>query len=142
MIVNQYRDFYDGLNADLVRATFEDEQNKFNKALADGLKTFDKRTSQGDKLEDGLAFDLFSSYGLPVEVIVASARKRNIDVDEKELFKKFNERLAKHQKLSKTASAGRCRAIIAVPITSWMPLTFRRLETFGRYRGAKIIKKP
>ncbi|HBV32921.1 TPA: alanine--tRNA ligase, partial [Patescibacteria group bacterium] len=106
VIVNQYRDFYDGLNADLVRATFEDEQNKFNKALADGLKTFDKRTSQGDKLEDGLAFDLFSSYGLPVEVIVASARKRNIDVDEKELFKKFNERLAKHQKLSKTASAG------------------------------------
>ncbi len=111
VIIRQYSDFYDGLNNDLVVGEFKSELVKFNKALDEGLKIALKRIGQGEKLQD-VAFDLFNTYGLPVEVLLKKVNtlevftKEKVRVDEDLIMREFNERLKKHQALSKTASAG------------------------------------
>ena len=48
------------------------------------------------------AFDLFQSYGFPIEMIIDLAQEKGLFVS----ITEFNEELEKHQDLSRTASAG------------------------------------
>jgi alanyl-tRNA synthetase len=48
------------------------------------------------------AFDLYQTYGFPLELTIELAKENGIVVDEKE----FDGELKKHQELSRTASAG------------------------------------
>ncbi len=53
-------------------------------------------------LSGKFTFDLYQTYGFPVEIIREMAKEKNIKIDEEG----FNEELKKHQELSRTASAG------------------------------------
>jgi len=55
------------------------------------------------------AFLLYQSYGFPIEMITELVREKNMFVD----IKGFENELKKHQKLSKTASAGRFKSGLA-----------------------------
>ena len=48
------------------------------------------------------AFDLYQTYGFPIEMIIELVQEKNLFVD----IKDFEEELKKHQELSRTASAG------------------------------------
>jgi alanyl-tRNA synthetase len=67
------------------------EDEKFRKTLSEGLKQFEKGVD---------VFNLFQSYGFPLEMTLELALEegRKIDIDE------FNEKMKKHQEISKAGS--------------------------------------
>ena len=89
-------------NREFILRNLKSEEEKFSKTIEKGLKEFEKISVQGKKIGGRDAFNLFQSYGFPIEMTVEIARERGllVDVDE------FKQRLAKHQELSRTASAG------------------------------------
>ncbi len=78
------------------------EEIKFRNTLSKGLKEFEQRIQKGN-LSGKDAFDLFSTYGFPLEMTRELAQEKNITVDEKI----FREEFTKHQALSRTAAAGK-----------------------------------
>jgi len=69
------------------------EENKFRQTLDHGLKEFEKGIDP---------FMLFTTYGFPIELTeeLAKEKGRKIDLED------FNKKMAEHQKLSQTSSAG------------------------------------
>ncbi len=76
-----------------------DEEEKFFKTIKQGLKEFEK---QKNNLSGGVAFNLYQTYGFPLEMTIELAKENNISVDVEEFKKAFQA----HQELSRTASAG------------------------------------
>lgn len=101
-VVNKYGAEYPELqryHKDIVTA-MRDEEEKFIKTLARGLKEFE-RLALSDRVTERLsgndAFALFSTYGFPLEMTVEMAKERHIEVDEKGFWKEFQ----KHQDTSR-----------------------------------------
>ena len=86
---NIYKDIY---NLD-DRGEIEKEEKRFRETLDKGLKEFEKGTDP---------FVLATTYGFPIELTeeLAKEKGRVIDIED------FNKKMAEHQKLSQTASAG------------------------------------
>jgi alanyl-tRNA synthetase len=98
------------------------EESKFRNTLERGLKEFEKSasylltedgfnllTESGDKilleqniLPGDVIFDLYSTHGFPIELIREIAKEKNFKIDEDG----FNKKMAEHQRLSQTSSAG------------------------------------
>lgn len=78
------------------------EETKFRDTLAKGLKEFEQRIKTED-FSGKDAFDLFSTYGFPLEMTQELAREKNISIDPSS----FREEFKKHQDLSRTAAAGK-----------------------------------
>lgn len=102
-VVNIYDKFYPELrqNLSLIIEEIEKEETKFKKTLRKGLLLFDKFKDQ-PILSGKIVFDLFQTYGFPIELTKELAAKGNQQINEKEL----SSEIKKHQELSKTASAG------------------------------------
>ena len=125
IVAFKYKNAYSELprNIDKVVNKFEEEENKFRKTLEKGLKEFDKIVrinfselekpfsdnirpfQETYKLSGEEIFNLYTTYGFPLELIEEESKDRNIEIQKREL-EKFNELLKKHQELSRTASAG------------------------------------
>ena len=89
-------------NKDFIEEQLVREEEKFSQTLSKGLALFEK-LAQNKKIISGKeAFDLYQSYGFPLELIKELAREKNIEVD----TNGFQEEFKKHQELSRTASAG------------------------------------
>ncbi len=91
--IDSLSDFYKQLDVyreDIIKVILE-EDIKFRKTLAQGLKEFEKGID---------AFDLFQTYGFPLEMTLELAMEegRKIDVDA------FNEKMKKHQDISRAGS--------------------------------------
>lgn len=84
------------------------EEDRFQKTLDKGLREFEKM-SKDKKIDAKESFLLFQSYGFPIEMIKELANEKGISVDEKG----FQKELASHQKLSRTASAGKFKSGLA-----------------------------
>ncbi len=86
------------------------EDNKFRKTLSDGMKWFEKMYDFNIKMMNGGfknnlidgqdVFNLFQSYGFPLEMTVELAKEKGLDVD----MEGFNEHMKKHQEISKAGS--------------------------------------
>ncbi len=74
------------------------ETEKFEATLEKGLKEFEKL----DNVSGKDAFNLYQTYGFPIEITQELAKEKGINVD----IKEFEKELEKHQELSRTASAG------------------------------------
>jgi len=75
-----------------------DEVGKFKDSLNRGLKELEKIQSVSGKV----AFDLYQSYGFPLEITLEILSKKGETLNKKEFEKEFE----KHKELSRTASAG------------------------------------
>lgn len=84
------------------------EEEKFRNTLTKGLKEFERRAMNGN-LSGKDAFDLFSTYGFPLEMTQELAKEKNIAIDEVA----FKEEFKKHQDLSRTAAAGKFKGGLA-----------------------------
>ncbi len=82
------------------------EEEKFEKTLEKGLREFEKLSfgaAQDKKSVSGKdAFNLYQSYGFPIEITEELAKEKGLEVDVEE----FKKELEKHQEFSRTASAG------------------------------------
>ncbi len=126
-VVEIYRGFYRGLeeNKEKIFEELEKEEDKFRKTLEKGLietqkiaETFkiDDLTSKlnienielipGDEntIADKL-FELYTSDGFPIELAIEELEKKNITISDNTIIL-FNNKIKKHQELSRTASAG------------------------------------
>ncbi|HTX86925.1 MAG TPA: alanine--tRNA ligase [Candidatus Nanoarchaeia archaeon] len=125
VVIEKYKFQYPelGNNANYVLQNILNEGNKFEKTLENGLKEFDKwyqgpvtywvaKTTEKKaqkmiekepkKMPGFVAFNLFTTYGFPIEIIREIAKEKGIIVQEEEFVEEFK----KHQELSRTASAG------------------------------------
>ncbi len=92
---------YPDLKLEEIKKVVDDEWKQFTVALNSGLKELNKL----EKIDSETAFRLYSSYGLPVDVI----KDKFPDFDSKA----FNKEFEKHQDLSRTASAGQFKGGLA-----------------------------
>jgi len=95
VVIEIYKDVYSELlkNKDFILNNLEQEEERFEKTLENGLKEFEKGTDP---------FVLFTSYGFPFELTKELAKEKGAEIDEYKFYKD----LRKHQELSRTASSG------------------------------------
>jgi alanyl-tRNA synthetase len=106
-IYSDYKHLDDSKNK--ILDELEKEENKFKQTLASGLKYFNKISKDKKEISGKNTFLLFQSYGFPIEMTLELAKEKKIKINEKEFQKEF----AKHQELSRTASAGKFKSGLA-----------------------------
>lgn len=106
--IKNYHEVYPELkkNETFILEQLEKEEIKFSETLEKGEREFAKLS--GD-ISGEQAFDLYQTYGFPIEMTVELATEKGMAVD----MKGFNEALEKHQELSRTASAGKFKGGLA-----------------------------
>jgi len=107
VVVDLYKDVYTNLSLGekLIKEEIIKEEDKFSKALDRGLKEFSKL----EKIDGKAAFDLYQSYGFPLELTEELARERKLNINKEEFTAEFK----KHQELSRVASAGKFKGGLA-----------------------------
>ncbi len=106
--INLYQDIYPELknNKGFVVEQLGKEERKFSATLEKGEKEFSKLSNN---ITSEQAFNLYQSYGFPIEMTIELAQEKGMTVDEAE----FYEELKKHQDLSRTASVGKFKGGLA-----------------------------
>src|SRR3989344_398956 len=101
IVVKDYKKDYLELeiNKEFILNEIEIEEEKFERTLMQGLKIFEKEIPnlKNKLINKELAFNLFTTFGFPLEMIKEVASEYKLKVDEKG----FNELFLKHQELSR-----------------------------------------
>lgn len=104
-------EMYEGLyfetekDAPLIKRTIEDEIIRFSLSLEKGLKEIQKMESVSGKD----AFNLYQSFGFPLEVTEELLREKGESVDKKQFYDEFK----KHKDASRSASIGKFKGGLA-----------------------------
>ena len=109
-VIDKYKGVYTSLveNTDHIANVIEQEEAKFRKTLEEGIKEFEKR-ARDDEISGDDAFHLFSTYGMPIEMIEEMAEEREMSVDRKG----FDDAYKKHQEASKAGAQERFKGGLA-----------------------------
>ena len=91
--IENIKNFYKGVYELDDKGEIKKEEEKFRLTLEKGLKEFEKGIDP---------FVLATTYGFPIELTLELAQEKGIAID----IQDFNTKMAEHQKLSQTASAG------------------------------------
>jgi len=89
----------------LIHAVVEEEIERFNRSLERGLNELNKIAD----IDGKTAFDLYQSFGFPLELTEEILKDRNQTVDKKQ----FREEFKKHQELSRSTSIGKFKGGLA-----------------------------
>ena len=100
-VAETYREPYPAVIADIERivGVINDEESRFRRTLERALKEFDRIASTGAVSGDA-AFDLYQSYGLPIEMTLELAAERGIAVDRAG----YDTKLAEHEEKSRAGA--------------------------------------
>ncbi len=125
----------------------KNEDMKFRKTLALGLKEFEKIISGylnnelGEKTLPGdVAFNLFTTFGFPIELTVEIAKEKGIMVN----MITFNDAMKKHQDLSRAGSEQKFKGGLASTgeqETKYHTATHLLLVSLQKVLGAPITQK-
>jgi alanyl-tRNA synthetase len=101
-VIEIFKDVYNEVekNKDFVLTEIAKEESKFRNTLEKGIKIMRHITcnmKQGETISVDNVFDLYQSYGFPIEMIAELAQENNLEVD----INGFNEEMKKHQELSR-----------------------------------------
>lgn len=110
-VTDVYKDIYENISTqkETIKVTIDAEEQKFRKTLNNGLKEFEKAFAEGENnngtekvsvLDGKIAFNLFSTYGFPIELTKELAKEKSATVDEAV----FEEEMKKHQELSRSGA--------------------------------------
>ena len=107
-VIEQWGEFYPELtaNAEMITGELEREEKQFAAALEHGTKEFQKLIDRvpahiAKKVISGKnAFNLYETYGFPLELTVEMAKEQGFDVD----IDGFQAAYAKHQELSRAGA--------------------------------------
>jgi alanyl-tRNA synthetase len=112
------------------------EETKFRTTLSKGLREVARRTKNGT-LTGQDAFDLFSTYGFPLEMTEEIAREQGVIIDEQAFQNEFR----KHQDLSRTASVGKFKGGLAdssTKVTAYHTATHLMLAALRKELGEGV----
>ena len=107
------------------------EADKFKQTLEHGLKEFEKGIDP---------FILFTTYGFPIELTEELAKEKGQKIN----LEDFNQKMAEHQKLSQTASAGMFKGGLASTgenETKYHTATHLLLAALRTVLGGDIVQK-
>ncbi len=112
--IDQYGDVYPEIRerAAHVIEQFDLEEKRFSKALAQGLREFERaagKLATGDTIDGVVAFRLYDTYGFPIEMTVELANERGLRVD----TEGFEQRFREHQALSHAGAEQRFKGGLA-----------------------------
>lgn len=107
VVIGEYKEAYSELEHESAKIfeSLNQEEVKFRETLEKGLKKIKEIIAESrkeEKISGEKAFNLFSTFGFPLELVKEIAHEHDIAVDEEE----FHEEFKRHQDLSRTASAG------------------------------------
>ena len=142
IIVKDYNGVYPELkrNFDFIIKNIKEEQAKFEKTLARGLREFDKIEICNKTVSGIDAFNLFQTYGFPIEMTKELATEKGLLIDEAD----YKKELDKHQELSRTASAGMFKGGLAdasVETTKLHTVAHLLLAALRKTLGDHVIQK-
>jgi alanyl-tRNA synthetase len=124
IVQEMYGDVYPEVNKNKILGALDGEEDKFRKTIISGLKKFKKyidnpvgfwneqegiRKAYANDDTANMIFDLYQTYGFPIEMVFEELIKEGIIIDSetrKKIEDKFNKLSEKHQELSRTASVG------------------------------------
>lgn len=109
VVINDYQEIYSELarNKEFIVSNLIKEEEKFTRTLEKGLLEFQKLETKN--ISGSEAFNLYQSYGFPLEMTEELAKEKGITVDKSG----FETELKKHQDLSRTAAAGKFKGSLA-----------------------------
>jgi alanyl-tRNA synthetase len=101
-VIKTYTPIYFNHHSDVatIYSCIKDECQRFSQSLRRGLKIIHETTEAS--IDGKFAFDLFQSYGFPLEITQELVIERGISINKADFQAEFK----KHQELSRTASAG------------------------------------
>ncbi|MFA5931795.1 MAG: alanine--tRNA ligase-related protein [Candidatus Paceibacterota bacterium] len=91
--IEKIKKIYEGVYVLDDKGEIENEEKKFRHTLEHGLKEFEKGIDP---------FVLATTYGFPIELTLELAKEKGQTID----LEEFHKKMAEHQKLSQTSSAG------------------------------------
>ncbi|MDD2757457.1 MAG: alanine--tRNA ligase [Candidatus Pacebacteria bacterium] len=94
LTINKYKDVYPSIDRKETYEIIKKEEEKFSLTIDRGLKIINLIEKDISGKE---AFNIYQSYGFPLEMIKEELGKKNLSLNEKE----FQEELKKHQELSR-----------------------------------------
>ncbi len=97
-VIEIYPDYFKDAKTDEIASVVSTEIAKFRSTVERGIKIIEKQI----KITGKIAFDLYQSYGFPLEVTEELVKAKGQIINKHE----FEEEFTKHQELSRTASAG------------------------------------
>ncbi|HTL82673.1 MAG TPA: alanine--tRNA ligase [Bacteroidia bacterium] len=126
-------EFFPELNKQktLITSVIEEEERSFLRTLASGINRFEEYTKKNSKktIDGFFAFELFDTYGFPIDLTQLLARELNVAVD----MEGFNKHL-KEQK-------DRSRAATAIDTDDWVELVKDGKTEFVGYRQTESDSK-
>jgi alanyl-tRNA synthetase len=153
VIVKKHKEQYPNLleKLSVIEDEIQKEEEKFRKTLKTGLKRLDRLISNftpSDKtalleISGKDFFDLFQTYGFPVEMTIEEIKHRGFLVDDG-MIESFNKAMKKHQELSQTASAGKFKGGLAdssQETTKLHTAAHLFLESLRRVLGGHVHQK-
>lgn len=97
------------LNKNKILENLDSEETKFRRTLNKGLNEITKLIDRQHNVSGKEAFDLYQSFGFPVEMIQEELQKNNLTLD----LAEFNRLKDEHIKQSQTLSAGKFKSGLA-----------------------------
>ena len=137
-LIKTYETVYPELSTKqtVIQNVISEEEIKFRETLSKGLREFEKRMATGTITAND-AFILFSSYGFPFEITQELAAEQGITLEHTE----YQEELAKHQELSRSASAGKFKGGLAdnsAIVTAYHTATHLMLAALRKELGEDV----
>ncbi len=100
-INSEYANAYQ-VNIENIKEVINIETKKFQQTLNKGVKEIEKIIEKGEEIDAKLIFNIYSTYGFPIELILEILKEKKIVFDINEVKKEIQ----KHQEKSRTASSG------------------------------------
>ncbi|PST83310.1 alanine--tRNA ligase [Pedobacter yulinensis] len=128
VLADQFAGVFDELSAqrDFVQKVILEEEQSFLRTLATGIQRFERYSAEGGVITGAFAFELYDTFGFPIDLTELMAREKGLNVD----MDGFQAAL--------TQQKDRSRAATAIDAGDWIVLSPLEESTFVGYDELEI----